>query len=220
MLKLKNTIPNHDKIKNIIFDFGGVICDLDISRTIERFKAFGPSKSDGTVSKEEQDRQFASLVELYEKGNITSQEFRETIKNHYVTPPSDQAVDDTWNALLVGIPEERIQLLNDLKIGYNVFLLSNSNEIHYLHYLEMFRQVSGYSYFQDLFEKAWFSWQIHLSKPSPDVFEFVLRDGLLDPTETLFIDDTLMHVEASRSLGINGYHLRLDQGEGVVDLFY
>lgn len=219
MPHLTPSLPNHLEIKNIIFDFGGVICDLDIARTIAFFKTFGPSKTEGTTSKEEQDRQFAHLVEVYEKGSISSQQFRDTIRFHYVHPPTNEAVDACWNALLVGIPQERIELLERLKQHYRIFLLSNSNEIHYLHYLEMFRNQTKYNYFHDLFEKAWFSWQIHLSKPHPEIFEFVLQNGNLLPSETLFIDDTLMHIEAARTIGIHGYHLRVDQGEKIGDLF-
>ena len=219
MLLLKNSVPNHQNIKNIIFDFGGVICDLDINRTVEKFKDFGPAKSDGMLTREEQDRQFALLVETYEKGNISSQVFRDTIKNHYLVPPSDQAIDVTWNALLIGIPETRIQLLENSKSNYRIFLLSNSNEIHYLHYLKMFQKLTRYHDFNELFEKAWFSFQIHLVKPGKEIFEFVLGDGRLVPSETLFIDDTLKHVETARRLSIIGHHLNLAEGEVMEDLF-
>jgi len=219
MILLKNIIPGSENIRNIIFDFGGVLCDLDIQRTVEKFKEFGPAKSDGLLSREEQDNQFALLVETYEKGNIISREFRDAIKNHYLIPPTDQAVDDTWNALLVGIPVNRIELLRKIKDHYRIFLLSNSNEIHYLHYLDMFRHVSGYKDFNDLFEKAYFSFQLHLAKPGREIFEFVLRDSQLNPLQTLFIDDTLKHIETARKLSINGYHLQLQKGEMVIDLF-
>jgi glucose-1-phosphatase len=219
MKLLKNTIPGHDKIKNIIFDFGGVICDLDIARTVEKFKEFGPVKPGEIVSKEESDLRFAKLVEHFEKGDISSEEFRESIKNHYETTPSDAVIDDTWNALLAGIPAQRLQLLEEIRSRYRIFLLSNSNEIHYQHYLEEFRMKTGIQDFQDLFEKAYFSFMIHLSKPGKEIFEFVLKDSHLKPSQTFFIDDTIKHVETARNLGIRGYHLDIQNGEQVTDLF-
>ena len=60
---------------------------------------------------------------------------------------------------------------------------------------------------RELFEKRWFSHQIGLDKPDPEIFRHVLNDGGLKPEETLFIDDTLVHVEAARSVGINAWHL-------------
>lgn len=219
MKLLKNTVPNHDKIKNIIFDFGGVICDLDISRTEKKFKEFGPVKPTANISKEDSSLRFDILVGQYEKGAITSEEFREIIKHHYQTSPTDAAIDETWNALLVGIPEQRIRLLEDIRNHYRIFLLSNSNEIHYQHNLLDFREKSGNDDFNDLFEKAYFSFQIHLSKPGKEIFEFVLKDSRLDPPQTLFIDDTIKHIETARDLGINGYHLNIKNGEQVLDLF-
>jgi glucose-1-phosphatase len=218
MKVLKNRVPGYDKIKNIIFDFGGVICDLDIARTEKKFREFGPVKSTGT-SAEENSLRFDILVGQYEKGAISSREFRDIIKNHYQVPPTDAAIDDTWNALLLGIPGKRIQLLKEIRNHYRIFLLSNSNEIHYLHYQQDFRIKSGFQDFEDLFEKAYFSFMIHLSKPGKEIFEFVLNDSRLDPAQTMFIDDTLKHVEMARSLGINGYHLDLQNGEQVTDLF-
>jgi len=217
VLHLSSHIPHPTSIKNIIFDFGGVICDLDIQRTIEKFREFGSPKEEFSGDKEEQDRQFGLLVSTYETGNITSQQFRETIRNHYQVPPSDTAIDDAWNALLVGIPASRIRLLESIRNTYRIFLLSNSNEIHYLKYREDLQKRYGYLDFSAIFEKVYFSYRLHLKKPDPAIFSWVLKENMLDPAETLFIDDTLMHIEAARKLGITGYHLRT--GEELTGLF-
>ena len=219
MKLLKNTVPGYDKIKNIIFDFGGVICDLDITRTEMKFREFGPVRSANTSAEENSSMRFDMLVEKFERGAISSEEFRRTIKNHYQVPPTDAAIDDTWNALLVDIPLQRIQLLEDIRNQYRIFLLSNSNEIHYQHYQKDFRKKTGFQDFDDLFERSYFSFQLHLSKPGKEIFEFVLKDSMLDPAQTLFIDDTLKHIQAARDLGINGYHLNIKNGEQLLDLF-
>ncbi|MEI6898453.1 MAG: HAD family phosphatase, partial [Bacteroidota bacterium] len=187
MLHLAPHVPANREIKNIIFDFGGVICDLDISRTEKKFLEFGPAKDSGLASSSEQSLAFDKLVEQYESGAISSDIFRQVIREHYATPPSDETIDDTWNALLVGIPKERIELLEKIRNQYRIFLLSNSNEIHYFHYLEMFRQLTGYQNFNDLFEKAYFSYQVVLSKPGESIFRHVLENSNLVPAETLCI---------------------------------
>ncbi len=217
MPHLSSHIPHHTSIKNIIFDFGGVICDLDIPRTVEKFKEFGLSKAEFSGNQEEQDRRFGLLVSTYETGLIGSQQFRDAIRNHYQVPPSDTAIDEAWNALLVGIPESRIRLLESIRETYRIFLLSNSNEIHYLKYREEFQQQYGYRDFDALFEKVYFSYRLHLKKPDPAIFRWVLNENKLNPAETLFIDDTLLHVEAAQELGITGYHLR--EGEDLTSLF-
>jgi putative hydrolase of the HAD superfamily len=217
MLQLLSKIPGHLSIKNIIFDFGGVICDLEIQRSVDKFKAFGKPKAEDRDKQEEHDRKFEHLVSTYETGLITSQEFRNAIRSYYRVPPSDEAIDDAWNALLVGIPEPRIWLLENIRKVYRIFLLSNSNEIHYLKYCEELRQQYGYPDFDALFENAYFSYLLHLRKPDPEIFRWVLDKNDLVFFETLFIDDTLINVQTARTLGIHGYHLK--EGEDITDLF-
>jgi glucose-1-phosphatase len=213
----KSQITDPASLKNIIFDFGGVICDLHIHRTEEKFTAFGPPKEEGPGSKEKGAAAFEALVEKLETGMITDARFHEVIRDFYQTPPSDEAIDDAWNALLGKIPAERIRLLEELRTTYRIFLLSNSNLIHYTAYRADLERDFGYRDFDELFEKAWFSYRIGLKKPDPAIFLHVLEEKNLIPSETLFIDDTLVHVEAARKLGIRGYHLK--NGEPLTTLF-
>jgi len=217
MLQLASYIPNHNSIKNIIFDFGGVICDINISLSEKKFREFGPPKTISTLSREEQDLEFERLVDRLETGNMDPGEFRSTIREYYLSAPSDEAIDEAWNALLLDIPEHRIRLLKKIKDHYRIFLLSNSNEIHYRKYLQDFQRESGYRDFNDLFEKAWFSFRVMKKKPDREIFEFVLSDGGLLPEETLFIDDTLVHIESAGQIGIKGWLLQQDTE--INDLF-
>ena len=213
-------IPHPKFIKNILFDFGDVICDLDRKRTEKKFEEFGAPKIVRIGSPEEQDFQFQQIVGRYEMGAISSNEFREIIKDHYLVTPSDQAVDDAWNALLLDIPESRIRLLEQIRENYRIFMLTNTNEIHYHRYLESFRKQYGYKDFDSLFEKAYFSYRIGLKKPDIEIFRYVLNNSHLNPSETLFIDDTLIHVDSARSLGIQAHHLQIQAGEQIMDLFH
>ena len=212
-------IQNPKPVKNIIFDFGGVICDLDIKRTEAKFKEFGTPVPDKTTSPPEQAFQFEQVVGQFETGAISSKDFRVIIKNHYQVPPSDQAIDDAWNALLLDIPKPRIRLLEQIRGQYRIFMLTNTNEIHHLKYLENFRAQYGYSDFDSLFEKAYYSYRIGLKKPDVEIFSHVVNDSNLIPSETLFIDDTLVHVENAHSLGIQAHHLQIQAGEQIMDLF-
>lgn len=217
MFILNSSIPGHEKIKNIIFDFGGVICDIDINRTIEKFNLFGPGKEEYDKIPKSPSSAFEDLVARYETGLVTSAEFRETIRAYYVSSPDDQAIDDAWNALLIGIPEKRMQLLENLKNHYRLFLLSNSNEIHFQSYLRDFMEKYKYKDFNEIFEKIYFSYLIHQRKPDKGIFNFVISDLGIIPSETLFVDDMLPNVEGANSVGIIGYHLK--EGEDLSDLF-
>jgi putative hydrolase of the HAD superfamily len=217
MMYLSKHIPNSASIKNIIFDFGGVICNLDVSLSVEKFKEFGPLKSEFSGTQEEQDRQFEKLVAKYETGLLTTPEFRNVLRGYYQVPPSDSDIDDAWNILLLGIPEPRIKLLEDIRNQYRIFLLSNSNEIHYRKFGQDFKDQHQGRELESLFEKTYFSFLIKLRKPDPAIFTHVLADKKLHPAETLFIDDTLVNITAAREAGMAAYHLR--EGEDITQLF-
>jgi len=202
-------------IKNIIFDFGGVICNLDLKRSEKEFLALGLTSFDNDYSVVARDTLFGRL----EAGTITPAEFRISVRQFFTRPVSDNEIDAAWNAMLLDIPAQRIRLIEKLAKHYRVFLLSNSNEIHYHKYRHDLQACYGYTDFNQLFEKAYFSYQIHLKKPGVAIFEYVLRDSDLVAGETFFIDDTLRHVEGARAAGIHGHHLDLTRGDEVVDLF-
>jgi len=215
MHHLISKIPNYRSVKNIIFDFGGVICNIDIKRTEKKFKELGIRFFNGSYAVSERD----DLFRKFERGMMTAQEFRNILKNYFVYPVSDKEIDDSWNALLLDIPESRIRLLENLVVNYRIFLLSNSNEIHYNKYLSDFQKKFDYPDFEALFEKAYFSFQIHLQKPGIEVFEYVLHESNLQSQETFFIDDSIQHVEGARKAGILAYHLKIMEGEQILDLF-
>jgi putative hydrolase of the HAD superfamily len=121
--------------------------------------------------------------------------------------------------MLLDIPEARVRLLEKLANHYRVFILSNSNEIHYLKYAADFKVKYGYHDFDELVEKAYFSFRLHLQKPGKEIFEFVIFDRGLNPGETLFIDDSVMHIEGAKKAGLIAYQLRIAEGEQLTDLF-
>ncbi len=206
-------IMERTSFSNIIFDFGGVVCNIDISITEKAFVDLGIRQFDKEYSVTERDNFFGS----FESGKITPDQFRETLKHYFDRPVTGQQIDDAWNALLQDIPVSRIGLLRKLAKQYRLFLLSNTNEIHYTKYLKELQEVYGVSGFEDLFEKAYFSHQIGFRKPFREVFDFVVGDAGLIRSETLFIDDSIQHVEGAKKTGLLAYHLR--EGESITDLF-
>ena len=200
-------------IKNIIFDFGGVICNIDISLTEKAFYDLGLKKFDKSYSVTDRDNFFGA----FETGRITPQQFRDTLKEYIDKGVTDDEIDTVWNALLLDIPKQRIELLKQLRSTYRLFLLSNTNQIHYEHYLSDLQRIYGFRDFNDLFDNAYFSHQISLRKPFPEIFEFVINDADLTASETLFIDDSPEHVEGACKAGLHAYHLKPE--EDITDLF-
>jgi len=200
-------------IKNIIFDFGGVICNIDISLTEKAFYDLGLKKFDKSYSVTDRDNFFGA----FETGRITPQQFRDTLKEYIDKGVTDDEIDTVWNALLLDIPKQRIELLKQLRSTYRLFLLSNTNEIHYKYYLSDLQRIYGFRDFNDLFDNAYFSHQISLRKPFPEIFEFVINDADLTASETLFIDDSPEHVEGACKAGLHAYHLKPE--EDITELF-
>ncbi|NQV03202.1 MAG: HAD family phosphatase [Bacteroidia bacterium] len=200
-------------VKNIIFDFGGVICNIDISLTEKAFLNLGIKQFDKEYSVTERDNFFGS----FETGKITPQQFRDTMTHYFDRPVSGSEIDAAWNVLLQDIPASRITLLKKLAPYYRLFLLSNTNEIHYTKYLKDLQLIHGIPGFGELFEKAYFSHLIGLRKPFREVFDFVVNDAGLDRNEILFIDDSIQHVEGARKSGMKAYHLK--PGEDITGLF-
>ena len=200
-------------IKNIIFDFGGVICNIDISLTEKAFYDLGLKKFDKSYSVTDRDNFFGA----FETGRITPQQFRDTLKEYIDKGVTDDEIDTVWNALLLDIPKQRIELLKQLRSTYRLFLLSNTNELHYKYYLSDLQRIYGFRDFNDLFDNAYFSHQISLRKPFPEIFEFVINDTDLTASETLFIDDSPEHVEGACKAGLHAYHLKPE--EDITELF-
>lgn len=200
-------------IETIIFDFGGVIIDIDPQLTMNEFARLGARK----LNPEELQDMITTLVRRFERGIFTPEVFRNRMRDYLQFKSSDQEFDDAWNALLFDIPRERIEVIEKVKENYRIFLLSNSNEIHYDLYLRDLQLRFGYTEFDDLFEKSFFSFDLHMTKPDLEIYEFVIHQHGLDAAKTLFIDDTEDNILAAKKLGMQTYLLK--KPERVRDLF-
>ena len=195
------------KIKNIIFDLGGVILDIDENVVYKELEKLGID-----ISKLAHSKEFMEIMSKFDTGIYTASTFRKKIKQFIGQEKmTDQKFDSIWNAMLLDIPRERIEAIEKVKKHYKIFLMSNSNVIHYDLYVRDLQLRFGYNEFDELFNKSYFSFAEHLEKPDPRFFELILdHEGLL-PEETLFIDDTAENIETAKSLGINTYHIRRDE---------
>ncbi|MCB2207270.1 MAG: HAD family phosphatase [Bacteroidetes bacterium] len=200
-------------IKTIIFDFGGVILDIDPQITIKEFQKMGFKDVAKTKSKEF----IEDIIRKFERGIYTPEVFRKKLRAFLELDVSDQKLDDAWNALIYDIPAERIEILEQVKKNYQMLLLSNSNEIHYDLYVRDLQLRFGYREFDELFDKAYFSFDMHLSKPDPEVYEFIINQHNLKPSQTLFIDDNEENIAAASKLGLKTYLLA--KPERVRDIF-
>lgn len=190
-----------------------MIIDLDYHASSDRFAKHGIDNFENIYSYARQ----TGLFEKFEKGMISPKYFRDELRKIIRVPLTDREIDDAWNAVLLDIPPERIELLKALKSRFRIFLLSNTNIIHYEFYVAGLNNKYGYRDFSELFEKAYFSHEIGSRKPDSEIYEFVIREKSLVPSETLFIDDTPENVEGAQRVGLLTYLLPPHQS--ITDLF-
>lgn len=192
------------KIKNIIFDFGGVILDIDPQLTINEFVKLGFSGFDKLLTPAFSEE----IIGKFERGILTPELFRNKLKEFLDLDVTDQQIDDAWNSLLYDIPRERIEVIEQVKKNYGIYLLSNSNEIHYDLFVRDLQLRFGYREFDELFHKAYFSFDLHLLKPNPEIYEFVMNQHGMVPEETLFIDDKEENIKAAHNLGLRTFCIK------------
>lgn len=200
------------KIKNLIFDFGGVIYEIDHKKTEDAFNLLGITNFEKLFSHAVQ----SELFEKFETGKISDDQFRKEIKSFIPEGVSEQKIDEAWNLILVGFCADRVKLLKKLKSKYRLYLLSNTNSIHYKIYMREYREKFSGD-FNDFFEKAYWSFKIGLRKPDPEIFKLVIEENNLKKDETLFIDDTIKHIESAENSGLSAYWLR--PGVSINDIF-
>jgi putative hydrolase of the HAD superfamily len=199
-------------IRNIIFDLGGVILDIDFGRAEKAFLELGLQNFQELFGLGHAD----SFIKDHEFGKISDEQFLASLQKLAKHSSEKDAFLKAWNALLIRFPEERIELLKRLKERYRLFLLSNTNAIHVVAFLQMYREAFDNGSFEDLFEKVYYSHKVGLRKPNKEIYEYVITDSNLRADETLFIDDALVNVEAAREAGLQAIHLK--QGMTLLDL--
>lgn len=186
------------QFKNVIFDLGGVLLDLDVQKTYQAFSKLTGIPEAKIKSILGESRLFLE----YEKGNVTDNEFRTQAKDILRLTCSDSIFDNAWNQMLGDLPKKRLDLLNQLNGSYRTFLLSNTNQIHKNHFSSVVKKNSGGIELDNFFTKAYYSHLIKMRKPDSEIFEFVLSENKLAADETIFLDDNVSNLEGAEKLGI------------------
>ena len=187
-------------ISTIIFDFGGVLINLDLPQCILNFKQLGIQNIDNYLSNFGQKDFFLD----FEKGNIGTEKFREEIRKFETTALSNEQIDTAWCSFLCDIPDEKLEILTELKEKFRIVMLSNTNPLHI--------EVSAAGEFakrgktiNDFFDACYFSYEMHMAKPDAEIFLKLLEDEQVRPNECLFLDDGLKNIEQAAKLGIQTY---------------
>ncbi|SEO83902.1 HAD family phosphatase [Mucilaginibacter sp. OK283] len=186
-------------IKNIIFDYGNVIFNIDFRKAQQGWNQLGISNAAEFFGHKQQDE----IFDKFDRGEVSAEEFRDYIRQKSGNSSlTDEQINGVWNSMLLGIEPGNHELLLDLKTKYRTFLLSNINAIHYDHIMAYLKKDFGFDGNGHLFEKAYYSHLMGKRKPEARIFQLVLNENNLNPAETLFIDDSPQHLAGAEKLGI------------------
>ncbi len=189
--------------KNIIFDLGGVLLDIDFQKSIDAFKNLGIENFEDMFSQVNAD----ALFEKLETGEISETDFYAAIKQRTKLAITDNEIDHAWNSLILHFRTKSIEFLEKISGNYKLYLLSNTNSIHVKCFKKLFIKETGKPLLDAYFTKAWYSNEVGLRKPGSEIFEFVLQQENLIAAETVFIDDTLSNIQTAKNLGFKTHHL-------------
>jgi putative hydrolase of the HAD superfamily len=191
-------------VKNLIFDLGNVLYDIDFKIMNAAFASIGIEGMDKHFTLNKSHQLFLDL----EMGFVNEQEFYEGVRALVNLPLTNEQIQFAWNALLVGFRKNSIDWIKQNNTQYNTYLYSNTNQIHHDYFIAEFEnKVANYP-FVSLFKKPYYSHEMGMRKPDPATFTYILeKEGLL-PAETLFIDDNEPNILAAASVGLKVLHLK------------
>jgi len=201
------------QIKHIIFDLGKVIINVDTDETMKSIARRGISN----LEKIQTELLASDTYFKLETGAIRPDEFRSAVRNVVDIPYTDDEVDADWNAMLLDIPPERVKFMTRLKSKYKLYLLSNTNHIHWLSYDRYFQDHFDYPSINTFFTHCWYSYLMGVRKPDTEIFRMVMEEGGFQAGEVAFVDDLKENVDAAATQGMTPVHL--PPGVEIMELF-
>lgn len=182
---------------NLLFDFGGVLVDLDKARCIAAFDAVGFDVRPflGTYAQ-------TGILSKLERGEVTVPQFCAELRTLSGRADlTDEAIVHAWEQYLLDVPEERLEMLLKARRHYPLYVLSNTNEVHWAMARDGYFRYKGL-HVEDFFEKVFLSCELGVEKPAPEIFKAVV-DGIgCRAEEVLFFDDSEVNCQAARACGL------------------
>lgn len=189
-------------IKNLLFDLGGVIMDIDKSNCVASYRRLGLRDAESFFGEFSQKGPFMAL----EEGAITPDGFHATLRPSLPEGVTDAEIDAAFCDFLTGIPERRLRALEKWRGRLGVYLLSNTNEIMWdSRIAEEFRKLGRER--EDYFDGMVTSFEARSLKPDAEIFRYATRKLEIVPEETLFLDDSTRNLEAAAELGFRTAHV-------------
>ena len=191
-------------VKNLIFDLGNVLYDIDFKKMHAAFVSIGIEGIDKYFTLNKSHKLFLDL----EMGFVNEQKFYEGVRALVNLPLTNEQIKFAWNAILVGFRKNSIDWVKQNNSQYTTFLYSNTNQIHQDHFIAEFESKVATYPFVSLFKTPYYSHEMGMRKPDPASFTYIVEKEGLVAAETLFIDDNEPNIIAAASVGLQVLHLK------------
>ena len=200
------------KIKNVILDLGNVVLDISTNNTLNAFHQLGIKNPEAIYQLSKESKLFLN----FELGKISVSDFLKQLKSYTPHKITNEQLISAWNAMLLPVPDERINLLRQLSKNFNLFLLSNTNNIHYQKFSTDYPFLKN-NVHSEIFQRTFYSHHLGVRKPDEKIYLYLLEEAGLIAKETLFIDDLEENLKAANKMEINT--MLATKQNGVVEIF-
>jgi len=195
-------------VRNLLFDLGGVIMNIDRLECIRAFKEIGMPHPEELLGDYGQKGPFLAL----ERGEITPDEFRTQLRQYLECDVTDESIDEAFCRFLTGIPVERLHAIEELRRrGFMTYLLSNTNAIMWKRYILPEFKKDGHD-INHYFDGIITSFEVKAYKPEREIFHAAIDQLGIKADETLFFDDSQANLDGALPLGFKTALVTEDNG--------
>lgn len=186
-----------ERIKNIVFDFGGVIVNFSREAAVKKFEEIGVANANELLDAYHQKGAFLQV----EDGTINAEEFRIILSKLAGKELTYEQVKEGWLGFMLDVPQYRLEYLLELRKKYKLYILSNTNP-----YVMSWARSNDFTIagrpLDEYFDKIYTSYELKAVKPGKTIFELMIKDADMLPGETLFIDDGPANIKMAKELGM------------------
>lgn len=192
-------------INTIIFDFGGVLLNLNKQACVQAFAELGCD-----ITPYVDNYRQKGFFLLFEEGKISNEEFFARLKQIAGHTCSEEDIKQAYIKFLTDLPQYKLDLILRLHQSYKVILLSNINKFVFDYCKQKYFETHGHS-IHDYFHHVFLSYEMGMCKPDERIFHAMIQQAHIEPSRCLYLDDGAANVEMGKRLGFNCYQPKINE---------
>jgi putative hydrolase of the HAD superfamily len=188
-------------MKAIIFDLGGVLYEISEAEFRAQMLQLAQTSGLGVAAMAQKREAFLALGHAFERGELTEAAFLHQLQTDYFPQAHPADILAAWNSILIGPYPHSFKLVPQVKKRMPVYLLSNTNSLHFKQLAPEMKDVFAH------FDFLYLSYEVNARKPDAQIYTQVADQIGLPPNQLLFIDDSDANITTAAQVGYNTLHL-------------